>query len=58
MGVRLYDEYQGPGRTIDMVKAMAEMILSRYVLKRARNELNEEAHRQVSGSEFHNRGGE
>ena len=32
--------------------------VQRYVFKRARNEANEDAHRQVSGSEFHSRGAE
>ena len=40
------------GRNIDMVKAMTEINLSRNM---ASNELNEEAHREVTGIEFHSR---
>ena len=50
---------QEPGRNTDVVKSYSvNDFVQIWVFKGALKELDEEAHRQVSGSEFHSRGAE
>ena len=50
---------QKPTRNIDMVKNYGgNDFVQRYVFKCARHKPNEDAHPQVSGSEFHSHGAE